>query len=143
MANNIDPRRANVALGLAVARWKKLPNDSIEASLDNPSEWLQESALMNHFLPARLAKAGFSFIAVIPNEFSVGIKTVRQYAGLIYKHMIPVEVVAEIARAGLADITEDNAFHDSARFENISRDQLRSLSAKFVTASSEFLAEVE
>jgi len=139
MADAIDPKRANIALGLAVARWKKLPDDSIAASLDDPSEWLQEATLMNHFLPAHLAQAGYSFIAVIPNEFSVGIKTVRQYAGLIYKHMVPMAALAGVAHASTLDIAEHATFKEAARLHGDStRDTLASRSAKFLEVGHDF-----
>ncbi|HEX7680191.1 MAG TPA: hypothetical protein VF713_18815 [Thermoanaerobaculia bacterium] len=128
----IDPRRANIAMGLAVTRWKKLPDDSIAAKLDDPQEWVQEAALMNHFLPAHLTPLGYSFIVVTPNEFSVGIKTVRQYAGLIYKHMVPISVAIDVH-----DIAKGREFDEAA---NVHKDrtvsELTEMARHFMTTTS-------
>ncbi|MEO8035722.1 MAG: hypothetical protein ABI837_14900 [Acidobacteriota bacterium] len=125
----IDPRQANIAMGLAVTRWRKLPDDPIGAKLDDPQEWVQEAALMNHFLPAHLAPLGYSFVAVMPNEFSVGITKVRQYAGLIYKHMIPVPVALSVH-----DLAESGAFKKAAEeHAGHSQSDLSTLAGNFVT----------
>ena len=91
MPDHIDPRAANVAMHLAVARWKRFPDDSIAASLDEPAEWVQEASIMNQYLPAYTNSAGYSFISVHPQEFQVGITLVRNYAGLIYRHMVALQ----------------------------------------------------
>lgn len=132
MADQIDPRRANIAMGLAVSRWRKVPDDSIAASLDNPQEWVQEAALMNRFLPAHLTPVGFSFIVVTPNEFSVGITKVRQYAGLIYKHMVPVAQIAEVV-----ELAAGRSFDDAAkRHAGMDRNALTAMAGQFFTTTS-------
>jgi hypothetical protein len=128
----IDPKRANIAMGLAVTRWKKLPDDSIAEKLDDPQEWVQEAALMNHFLPAHVMPLGFSFAVVLPNEFSVGIKTVRQYAGLIYKHMVPITATVHVH-----ELAATPAFEEAAHaLKGASASELAEMAGDFVTTRS-------
>ena len=94
MPNSIDQAAANIAMRTAIARWRKYPDDSIAASLDGPAEWVQEASLMNQYLPPWMQKAGYSFLAVQPVEFQVGIKLVRNYAGLVYRHMVALHPAA-------------------------------------------------
>lgn len=126
---SIDPRRANIAMGLAVTRWRRLPDDSIAQKLDDPQEWLQEAALMNHFLPAHLSRLGFLFVAVTANEFSVGIARVRQYAGLIYKHMTPITATLDIHEVASGQEFEEAAHLQSKR----SPSELADMAGEFVT----------
>jgi hypothetical protein len=125
----IDPKQANIAMGLAVTRWRKLPDDPIGHKLDNPQEWLQEAALMNHFMPSHLTPLGYSFVAVAPTDFAVGITTVRLYAGLIYKHMTPISPPMDIHA-----MTSDAAFNQAAMTHaGRSASELSSLSGDFVS----------
>jgi hypothetical protein len=137
MPNEIDPKRAQIAMSLAVARWKKGPDDSIEQSLDDPGEWVTESAIMNHFIPLHLNGTGFTFMGVIPNEFSVGIKLVRQYAGLIYKHLVRVE--AFTAGPSAIEISGHSTFQEAARSHDFSREVLRERGDQFFTSNSSLL----
>jgi len=134
MADELDPRRAQIAMSLAVSRWKKGPDESIEQSLNDPSEWVAESAIMNHFIPLHLKDTGFSFAGVVPNEFSVGIKLVRNYAGLIYKHLVQVSALA--AGPSVKEISDHAAFQEVARAHNFSPEMLRQRGVQFFTANS-------
>ncbi len=128
----IDPKRANIAMGLAVTRWRKLPDDSVADKLDDAQEWVQEAALMNHFLPVHLGPRGYSFIVVTPNEFSVGIKNVRQYAGLIYKHMVPITVPLDVHV-----VAETREFLDAGRsHKNLTPSELIEGAGDFITTTS-------
>ncbi|HKR66365.1 MAG TPA: hypothetical protein VJZ00_21740 [Thermoanaerobaculia bacterium] len=80
-----------IAMRLAVARWKKMPDDPIAQELDEPHEWVREAGLMNKFLPNRLLKEGISWQTAHPAELrAAGIQKVRQYAGFLFSHMKPL-----------------------------------------------------
>ena len=144
MANQIDPRRANIAMRAAVSRWKKFPDDSIQSDLDQPGEWVTEASLMNKFLPPPMAKLGFGWMVVMPNEFSVGIKLVRGYAGLIYKHMVPQPAVTAFGTVQAAALGEQDSFTKSAeQFKELTSDDLTSMAAAFFTVTSEISFEEE
>jgi hypothetical protein len=130
--NPIDPKRANIAMGLAVTRWKKFPDDPIAQKLDDPQEWVQEATLMNHYLPAHVMPLGFSFAVVLPNEFSVGITTVRQYAGLIYKHMVPITATLHVH-----DLAKTAEFAKAAEsLSGPAGQKLTAMAGAFVTSQS-------
>ena len=128
----IDPKRANIAMGLAVTRWRRMPDDPIDHKLDNPQEWLQEAALMNHFMPSHLTPLGYSFVAVTPADFAVGITTVRLYAGLIYKHMTPIAPPMDIHAVASGTAFDQAALTHGDR----STSELSNLSGDFVSQRS-------
>lgn len=87
---DIDPNAARIAMQAAVSRWKRFPDDSIAKQLDEADECVQEAALMNKFLPPFLAQRSFAWKFIIAQDiFRAGVKTVRNYAGLVLLHMSP------------------------------------------------------
>lgn len=84
-----DP--AQLALSLAVARWKKFPTDPIKAELNEAHEWIKESQLMNTFLPNRVHQAGFGWQNVQAVELKdAAIATVQDYANFVEAHIKPL-----------------------------------------------------
>ncbi len=98
----IDPKQ--LAMQVAINRWKRFPNDPIAKQLDEADECVQEASLMNKFLPPFMAKKGFAWQFITPQEiFRAKIQLVRNYAGLVFTHMAAVTPAAEVADLAMLD----------------------------------------
>ena len=98
----IDPETARVAVRLAVIRWNRPMDAPIRQRLDEPDECVREANAMNTFLPRHLQPEGYGWRTVTASEiFAAQIATVRQYAGMIYVHMVRL---AEIQMIDLSEL---------------------------------------
>ena len=99
----IDPNAARIAMQAAVSRWKRFPDDSIAKQLDEADECVQEASLMNKFLPPFLAQRNFAWKFIVAQDiFRAGIKTVRNYAGLVLLHMSPANTETAVPQIDAA-----------------------------------------